>query len=81
MIQTVDPIGKPLFYISFTLPAGVPAATIIQITFVSNSDGYEEFGILVNDVNDYVLVSRRMTAVVPTAAPTRAPSDVSHHTA
>lgn len=76
-IQYIDPIPIKVFYISYTLPVGVPIGTGIEVRFLSNQDGYEVDGILLDDFNNAVTVNRKATAVLPTPAPTPAPVQVS----
>jgi hypothetical protein len=73
-IQVIDPIPFEEFFVSYTLPVGVPVGTAIEVRFLSNQDGYEENGILLDDFNNAVTVNRRATAVNPTPAPTPAPT-------
>lgn len=76
-IQNIAPISFKVFYISYTLPVGVPVGVGIEVRFLSNQDGYEVNGILLDDLNNAVTVNRRHTAELPTPAPTPAPVQVS----
>jgi len=78
-IQQIAPkIATAEFFITYTLPVGVPVGTAIEVRFLSNQDGWDkDNGILLDDFNNAVTVNRRHTAVIPTPAPTPAPTQVS----
>jgi len=74
-IQVIDPpIAVQEFFVSYTLPVGVPVGTKIEVRFLSNQDGYEEDGILLDYFNNMFSSNRASMAVNPTPAPTPAPT-------
>jgi len=67
IIDLGNPIGgtsNTLFYLRYTLPAGITVGKIVQSNFLANSNAFATNGILDNAVNNnYLSITRSHTAV------------------
>lgn len=67
VIDLGTPIGgnsNTLFFVRYTIPAGIDASKLVQSKFIGNSDGFATSGVLDNGVtNNFVSITRLHTAV------------------
>lgn len=84
LVQTIDPIDVLPFFISYTIPTGIPTNTALTIFLLTNTDGYTEGGVLAENPDpdagsQLVSAPRFNRAVAPTQAPTVRPTRVRFH--
>ncbi|MFM8401476.1 MAG: PEP-CTERM sorting domain-containing protein, partial [Pirellula sp.] len=61
---TIGGNAASLFYLRYTLPAGIEVGSVVQSIFYANSDGAVSNGILADQFgNNFVTVTRSHTAV------------------
>ncbi|MFM8572481.1 MAG: PEP-CTERM sorting domain-containing protein, partial [Pirellula sp.] len=67
IIDLGGPIGgtsNTLFFLRYTIPAGIEGGKTVQSIFLANSDGFTSGGVLENQVNNnFVSIARSHTAV------------------